>query len=399
MNVLIIHTYYYPIMVGGAEYSVKKIAEGLASRGYNVFVLCDTDGDNVDEVINNVKIFRRKMITLRQNNNFITKVIRAFTELFNLLNCWIILDIFNKLNNTTTICYTNSLRRISRVPWIIAKLKKIPIIDTQREYRMLRLIPTQSFLNKFWAFGNKIASSLVDYEAFVSKASMDIHTSKGFFPKAQKHIIYNSIDFDLNTVRQNIEKKVQSASTHYKFKFVYLGSLEKHKGIDILLSAYNLLYSSNANIELHIAGKGSMEKLVNEEIHKNNTIIFHGWLSEGQVGSLLSQVDCLICPSIWAEPFGRVVLDAYKYGIPAIVSRSGGLAETVIDKQTGLLVEPNSITDLHEAMNLISTDLDLYIKLSRGISSHIVNYSIDRQLDKLDELFKESQGKYGSNAK
>jgi hypothetical protein len=41
MNILVVRTYCYPEIKGSAEYSIKKLAEGLATRGHNVYVLCD----------------------------------------------------------------------------------------------------------------------------------------------------------------------------------------------------------------------------------------------------------------------------------------------------------------------------------------------------------------------
>ena len=114
MNILIAHTYYYPDIKGGAEYSVKKIAEGLAGRGHNVYILCDCEDGNKDELINGVYVLRRKMNCMRKSNNAFTKVLRAIMEFYNPLNRAIVENIFQMIGNSKTVCYTNSLRRISR---------------------------------------------------------------------------------------------------------------------------------------------------------------------------------------------------------------------------------------------------------------------------------------------
>lgn len=388
MNVLVIHTYYFPDVLGGAEYSVKKISEGLASRGNNVHVLCDTNGMNIDEVINGVSVHRRKMRTLRTQNSFLRKIIRAVMEIYNILNVPLIIKIFKLLKNDKTICYTNSLRRISRIVWVLAKIYKIPIIDTQREYRMLRLLPGNSFLNKVWLYLNRTASTLVNYSAFVSKASMNIHLKSNLFRRSKKYVVYNSIDYDPIQLQALIADKLLTSSRSHKFKFVYLGSLEKHKGIDILLEAYNSLYHVNKNIELHIAGEGSMKNQIKDYINTNTSVTFYGWLSEENVCALLQSVDVLVCPSIWEEPFGRVVLDAYKNGIPAIVSKAGGLSETVIDNITGFLVAPGDVNQLYMAMKRISEDRELYKQLCNNIPNQIIKYSIENQLDAIENIMK-----------
>lgn len=59
----------------------------------------------------------------------------------------------------------------------------------------------------------------------------------------------------------------------------------------------------------------------------------------------------LVCPSLWNEPFGRVILDAYKSGLPVIASRIGALPEIVQEGKTGILVNPGVSDELKNAMN------------------------------------------------
>lgn len=349
MNILITHTYYYPDIKGGAEYSVKKIAEGLACRGHSVYVLCDCEEGNRDELINGVHVLRRKMNCMRKSNNVFTNVLRAIMEFYNPLNKSIVENAFQMMGSSETICYTNSLRRISRVVWFVADKRKIPLIDTQREYRMLRLLPEgSSWLNGIWMHLNKSVSKKVNVAAFISQASKNIYLDEGFYPNAQHKVIYNSIDYDYEKVKEIVEERKKAAKFAENFRFVYLGSLEKHKGLDVLLEAFKLLAKEVKSIELHVAGQGSMEKDVLETAKSCTGIVYHGWLSETEVSELLLECNALVCPSVWREPFGRVVLDAYKHGMPAVVANSGGLAETVVHEKTGYVLTPG---DHHELYN------------------------------------------------
>lgn len=91
----------------------------------------------------------------------------------------------------------------------------------------------------------------------------------------------------------------------------------------------NFMKISGTNIELHIAGSGPLESRVKECALLDNRIIFHGFLSEQQLNSLLEKSDILICPSMWSEPFGRIILDAYKNAMPVITTGFGGMGEIV----------------------------------------------------------------------
>lgn len=59
MRVLIINSFYAPDIRGGAEYSVKKLAEGLQSKGHTVRVLCLGDF-NTEEIIDGIEVVRFK---------------------------------------------------------------------------------------------------------------------------------------------------------------------------------------------------------------------------------------------------------------------------------------------------------------------------------------------------
>lgn len=389
MNILIAHTYYYPDIKGGAEYSVKKIAESLAGRGHNVYVLCDCEDGNKDELINGVHVLRRKMNCMRKSNNAFTNVLRAIMEFYNPLNRSIVENVFQMIGSSRTVCYTNSLRRISRVVWTVADKRKIPLIDTQREYRMLRLLPEKSWLNKIWMQLNKGASQKVTVAAFISHASKNIHLDEGFYPKAQHEVIYNSIDFDYDKVRAIVKERKKAAEHGGNFKYVYLGSLEKHKGVDVLLDAFVLLAQDIKGIELHVAGQGSMEKDVLAKIKDCPGIVYHGWLSEAEVSELLLACDALVCPSVWKEPFGRVVLDAYKHGMPAIVSNAGGLAETVIHEKTGYVLTPGDAQELYMYMSRLVQNPDEYISMCEAACEALPVYSLEIQLDKFENIFRE----------
>lgn len=389
MKILIVHTYYYPEIKGGAEYSVKKLSEGLAARGHNVYVLCDDASGDKNEVINGVNVFRRKMHCMRKSNNIFTNILRATMEFYNPLNKRIISKVLDEVNSPETVCYTNSLQRISRIVWKLLKKKNIPLIDTQREYRALHLVQGDSNFNKIWAFLNRCASRLVNASVFISKASMKIYLDQGFFSNAKQIVIYNSIDYELDNVRKRVCQRKNSIESCPEFKFVYLGSLEKHKGVDILLDAFKELSADLPNVELHFAGLGKMETDVLKATNSNPKIKYHGWLPESDVLNLLHNCNALVCPSVWEEPFGRVVLDAYKQGMPVIVARSGGLAETVIDGETGFITKPCDVGELCAAMKKLSTDKAIYKKFCDGALRVLPEFSLENQLDKFEAVFSE----------
>jgi glycosyltransferase involved in cell wall biosynthesis len=71
-----------------------------------------------------------------------------------------------------------------------------------------------------------------------------------------------------------------------------------------------------------------------------HAVRFDGRASFADVEAALGEAWALVAPSLWPEPFGLVAVEAITRGVPAIVSASGGFAETVEEGVSGYLV-PN----------------------------------------------------------
>jgi D-inositol-3-phosphate glycosyltransferase len=69
---------------------------------------------------------------------------------------------------------------------------------------------------------------------------------------------------------------------------------------------------------------------------------------------------------IWNEGFGLPPLEAMAAGLPVVASRSGAVTETVIEGQTGLLVEKNSVEELAYALLVLLKDDGLREAMGRA---------------------------------
>ena len=382
MKLLIIHSYYYPDVKGGAEYSIKKLAEGLTGRGHEVHVLCDNPSGDMDDTVNGVFVHRRAMRCLRESPSIITKIERAVTELYNRRNGKIIEDVIDAV--CPDVVYTNCLEHISPIAWRVVKKRGIKIVDTQRVYILLEMAGGKYKVgNNLWKSVNRKMSELVDETAFISCFTKDKFLLEGFFRNANHSVIYNSIDYDELSVKERIHSHI--SKTDSIFHCIYLGSLAEHKGVLTLLKAFSQI--ENDTVRLHFAGDGPLKDQVLNAAKNDPRIVFHGWLDETAMNALLDQCDAVICPSIWPEPFGRVVLDAYKHGLPVIASRSGGLAETVEDGMTGIQVTPANAKELTDAIERLHSDHNFYIHCCSNIYDKLQQFRLDNYLNRFEELF------------
>jgi glycosyltransferase involved in cell wall biosynthesis len=136
----------------------------------------------------------------------------------------------------------------------------------------------------------------------------------------------------------------QSNGDHYLF----LGRLIAEKGVRVLVDAWDLVAqrAGAGAPRLVIGGRGPFEGWVVEAARRNPLIEYRGEVSGTAKHSLLAGCRALIAPSIWREPLGLVVYEAFDYARPVLAARSGGLAELVQPGKTGLLHNPGNPAEL-----------------------------------------------------
>ena len=156
-----------------------------------------------------------------------------------------------------------------------------------------------------------------------------------------------------------------------------MGSLIQVKGIQWLIESFRSL--ENPDVKLYIAGKGKLEEYVKSAAKQDSRIQFVGFLGEKEVSELLEKTDVLIAPSIWEEPFGRIVLDAYKHAMPVIVSDCGALPTLVEEGRTGLVVNSKESDSLENAMRYFIRNPEKIAEFSKNSAKKIKSFSLDAQ--------------------
>ena len=75
--------------------------------------------------------------------------------------------------------------------------------------------------------------------------------------------------------------------------------------------------------------------------------------------------DVVIYPTIGEEPFGLVPVEAMACAKPTVVTRSGGMVESVVHNQTGFIIEKRNPEALAEKIRLLLRDKDLAAEMGR----------------------------------
>ncbi len=129
-----------------------------------------------------------------------------------------------------------------------------------------------------------------------------------------------------------------------------MGILEARKGHIHLLKAAARLKAKGLRLSYRIAGAGSLRQQLEREtasLGLNDDVKFLGFVRD--TPAFLAGIDFFVMPSLF-EGLGVAALEAMAAGKPVIASRVGGLAESVVDDVTGLLVAPGDDAQLAEAI-------------------------------------------------
>jgi glycosyltransferase involved in cell wall biosynthesis len=148
---------------------------------------------------------------------------------------------------------------------------------------------------------------------------------------------------------------------------LFVGHLEKVKGIEYLIGAFNKIHQEFPDFRLVLIGEGGERK--NYELRITNyqlqdKVKFTGELPLEEVQDIMKNCYCLVLPSL-SEGLGRVIMEAMALGKPVIGSNVGGIPDLITDDYNGFLVEPKNRDDLYEKMKVLLRDKDLAMQMGK----------------------------------
>lgn len=174
------------------------------------------------------------------------------------------------------------------------------------------------------------------------------------------------------------------------FRLMFVGRVSPEKGIHVMLDAIEELSDEFPNLHLEIIGNKTaapFEFIVGvtddplvlafkryypggrpvypaqvearAEQSLSDHVTFAGPLQHDEIVARFQTADVFLFPSVWHEPFGMPPVESMAAGVPVVATRSGGIPETVVDGETGLLVERGDADGLAKALRKLLSDDDL----------------------------------------
>ena len=163
----------------------------------------------------------------------------------------------------------------------------------------------------------------------------------------------------------------------------FAGRLTAQKDLGVALAAVRELDGPR----LLIAGEGPERARL--EAAAGPGVVFLGPLPRAEVLGLLRAADAAILTSAW-ENFPHGVVEALAVGTPVIATRTGGVAEVVVDGENGLLVEPGDAAAFAAAVRRYLGDPELQARLRSAAKPSVAAYDADAVYGRLESILVEA---------
>ncbi len=144
-----------------------------------------------------------------------------------------------------------------------------------------------------------------------------------------------------------------------KVNILFVGRLEKRKGLDHLLKAYRRVKAEVPNSRLIVVGPGTrLRKKYEKHVrrHKLEDVVFAGYTSYDELPRYYKTADIFCTPATGGESFGIVLLEAMAVGTPVVATNIEGYASVMTQGKEGLLVPPKDDKELARALLSLISD-------------------------------------------
>ncbi|CAI8349260.1 MAG: Spore coat protein SA [Flavobacterium sp. SCGC AAA160-P02] len=381
MRIIIVNTLYAPYNIGGAEKSVQTLAESFSRKGNDVIVVSLGEED-AQYKLNEISIYKIKIKNdywpydsfnrgslqklkwhLKDSSNY--KYNTFFKNLF--------------LRYKPDILLTNNISGFSTKVWCVASKLNIKIVHTLRDY-YLQCPKSTKFNNNFLeviiskllSFPKKKDSVKVNFLVGISNYILTDHIKNGYFKGIQNKVIYNGFDFD----KERFNNKKNNNT------FGFIGQINKPKGIELMLESFSKI--NDSSWKLLIAGKIDNSYLnYLKNINDSTQIEYLGYIDSSD---FFEMIDVLIVPSLWNEPFGRVVVESLIHKKPVIASCRGGIPELLLNnKEFVFTPDIDGLTTILKKIIFNSN----FLKEFRFQKNFLDKFNIDQTVQQYLDVFKE----------
>lgn len=333
----------------GPLYSIE-FARALLAKGINLFAIVSSHSENIEEW--------RVLSEELGKKNFVLKEIPTYKNIkefiFRSLNVWL----FYKLIASVRQYNPDYILSTMVHPWhnviftLLGKsIKRIKIIHDVQPHK-----GEDSFFFRVLNWGDIHIADL--WVVLTSLAKKQLVEDKKI--NADDICVIPHANFGGYA---NDDSIVLSDKILYKIAFI--GRINKYKGVDVLLAAFERVLYSLPNLKLVIAGSGDCSEYMSSIEKMGDSIdLQNRWIADNEIPQIIEKVDFVVLPYSEATQSGVIPL-AFAFGKSVIATNVGGIPEQV-PQNIGVLVPPNDSLSLSNAILNLYEHSDLIVKMGRS---------------------------------
>ena len=303
------------------------------SRDYNLLVFC-----NDTSLIKN-KIPKDVLLT---NINFKRKL----NLIIDFISFLTLLYFFLKYKPNLTISITPKAGLMTALSSFIARVSYRIHYFTGQTW-----VTKKGFIRLIYKTSDQIIFNLSHHVLIDSHSQKNFLISNNIVSQKRSSVLLHGSVGGVNTnkfkykkiARNSLRRKMQISKND--FIFLYLGRINKDKGVIDLIEAFKKIKNFN---KVFLVLVGPIEdQYIGPFIKKNKKVIYAGETLKPE--EWYSMADILCLPS-YREGFGSVVIEAASCKLPALGSKIYGIFDSIEDKQTGFFHKVASINDIKKKM-------------------------------------------------
>jgi len=340
----------YPPSVGGVEELTRHLALALVAAGDEVEVWTGIPDDHAPETVEvrDGLVVRRFPMPLPASR--MSAVSHATTTGWHTLRSMrhaistFRPDVLHVQCFGPNGAYATALSRLSRVPLVVTLQGETMMDDAD-------IFDTSQVLRTSLRAGIRAAAAVTACSAFTLA---DAVARFGLTP-GRGQVVVNGVSLEDGGGARTADLPAPMGDIAY---VLALGRVVDKKGFDLLLAGYAAMDPTLRTADLVIGGSGpALEPLQAqaEESGIADRVHFVGRLSRDQVAAAMAGARVFVMPSR-LEPFGIVVLEAWRAGTPVVATARGGAPEYVRDGKDGLLVDPFDTVAMANVLGRVLTD-------------------------------------------
>ncbi|WP_136601221.1 glycosyltransferase family 4 protein [Salinigranum halophilum] len=335
-HICFITNLYPPETIGGAETSVRTVAEALVERHYEVSVITTASSDDARagdgafcERQNGVSVHR-----FTPGNLYTPFEYREQPgwqkPLMHLLDLW------NPQAGRTVdrllgdlvpdIIHVHNFGGLSPAVFRAAA-NHAPVVQTLHDYRLLHIDPgmfvagaqreLSGLMRPFRAYNRRTVEPSLDRVLAPSQFIIDQHNEAGFFDDVPTSVLRLGVPRD---------DRATPGAVADPPRILFVGQLARPKGVDVLLDAIAHL---DSDIRVDIVGRGEAREQLEAQAAGDDRVTFHGFVSEADLAAFYREATVTVVPSRWNDNSPMVIYESLARATPVVGSDMGGISELI----------------------------------------------------------------------